>query len=128
MATNILDKVDPQEVEEPTITEVIEIEETVEEKPKEDEEEIDEKLSLSKKILDTAEVEKVNKEKLTPQEQFEKKDTDFYTRSMDLSDKDFNFNDDFKDKQLPVIVKIFIFLVVVAIVAAAAYFIHQKIM
>ena len=130
MATNILDKVEPQEVDEPTITEVIEVEE--EKQEEDDDEKIDEKLSLSKEILDT-EVKQINKEmedtsKLTAKEKFEKKDTDFYTRSMDLSDKDFNFNDDFKEKQLPVVVKILIFLVVVAIVAAAAYFIHQKIM
>ena len=129
MATNVLDKVDPQKVEEdeePTITEAIEVKEEV----VSDEDKIDEKLSLSKEILDQEQVKKINDTtgNLSIKEQFEKKDNDFYTRSMDLSDKDFNLNDDFKDKQLPLIVKIIIFLLVVAIVAVAAYFIHQKIM
>ena len=129
MATNVLDKVDPQKTDEnePTITEVVEVKEEI----ISDEDKIDEKLSLSKEILDKEEVKKINDTttgNLTIKEQFEKKDNDFYTRSMDLSDKDFNLNDDFKDKQLPLIVKILIFLLVIAIVAAAAYFIHQKIM
>lgn len=130
MATNVLDTVDPQKVEEkePTlIEEVVEVTEKI--VPAE--EQIDEKLSLSKEILDK-EVEEINDksntEKISPKEQFENKDNDFYTRSMDLSDKDFNFNEDFKDKQLPLIVKILIFLLVIAVVAVTVYFIHQKIM
>jgi len=129
MATNVLDKVDPQKVEddEPTITEVIE----VKEEEVNDEDKIDEKLSLSKEILDQEQVKKLNDTStgnLTIKEQFAKKDDDFYTRSMDLSDKDFTLNDDFKEKQLPIGVKILLFLLVVAVVAVAAYFIHQKIM
>ncbi len=127
MATNVLDKVDPQKVDEPTITEVVEVTEEV----VSDEDKIDEKLSLSKEILDNEQVKKLNDTatgNLSIKEQFEKKDDDFYTRSMDLSDKDFNLTDDFKDKPLPVIVKILIFLLVIAVVAATVYFIHQKIM
>ena len=128
MATNVLDKVDPQKVDEPTITEVVEVTEEV---VKDDDEKIDEKLSLSKEILDKEQVKKLNDTttgNLSIKEQFEKKDNDFYTRSMDLSDKDFNLSDDFKDKQLPLIVKILIFLLVIAVVAATVYFVHQKIM
>ena len=130
MATNVLDKVDPQKVDEdtePTITEVIEVTEEV----IPDEEKIDEKLSLSKEILDQDQVKKLNDTttgNLTIKEQFERKDDDFYTRSMDLSDKDFTLKDDFKDKQLPLVVKLLIFLLVVAVVAATVYFVHQKIM
>ena len=99
MATNVLDKVEPQ----------IEDEKTDEIETEEDEKE------------------KTTTQELTPQEQIEKKDTEFYTRSMDLSDKDFNFSDEFVEKQIPTILKILIFLLVIALVAAAAYFIHQKI-
>ena len=86
MATNVLDKVDPQKVEEdeePTITEAIEVKEEV----VSDEDKIDEKLSLSKEILDQEQVKKINDTtgNLSIKEQFEKKDNDFYTRSMDLS-------------------------------------------
>ena len=129
MATNVLDKVDPQKVDEPTITEVVEVTEEV--VKDDDDEKIDEKLSLSKEILDKDQVKKINDTttgNLSIKEQFERKDDDFYTRSMDLSDKDFNLKDDFKDKQLPLVVKILIFLLVVAVVAATVYFIHQKIM
>ena len=128
MATNVLDKVDPQKVDEPTITEVVEITEEVEIP---EDEKIDEKLSLSKEILDNEQVKKLNDTttgNLSIKEQFEKKDDDFYTRSMDLSDKDFNLKDDFKEKSLPIGVKILIFLLVIAVVAATVYFIHQKIM
>ena len=128
MATNVLDKVDPQKVDEPTITEVVEVTEEVEVP---EDEKIDEKLSLSKEILDNEQVKKLNDTttgNLSIKEQFEKKDDDFYTRSMDLSDKDFNLKDDFKEKSLPLIVKILIFLLVIAVVAATVYFIHQKIM
>ena len=128
MATNVLDKVDPQKVDEPTITEVVEVTEEVEIP---EDEKIDEKLSLSKEILDNEQVKKLNDTttgNLSIKEQFEKKDDDFYTRSMDLSDKDFNLKDDFKEKSLPIGVKILIFLLVIAVVAATVYFIHQKIM
>lgn len=128
MATNVLDKVDPQKVDEPTITEVVEVTEEVEIP---EDEKIDEKLSLSKEILDNEQVKKLNDTttgNLSIKEQFEKKDNDFYTRSMDLSDKDFNLKDDFKEKSLPLVVKILIFLLVIAVVAATVYFIHQKIM
>lgn len=128
MATNVLDKVDPQKVDEPTITEVVEVTEEVEVP---EDEKIDEKLSLSKEILDNEQVKKLNDTttgNLSIKEQFEKKDNDFYTRSMDLSDKDFNLKDDFKEKSLPIGVKILIFLLVIAVVAATVYFIHQKIM
>lgn len=91
MATNALDKVEPQ----------------MEEEQKEEE--------------------KTSTQELTSQEQFDKKDSEFYTRSMDLSDKDFNFSDEFVEKQIPTILKILIFLLVIALVATAAYFIHQKI-
>ena len=54
------------------------------------------------------------------------RDPDFYTRSMDLSDKDFETGSDFDDKKLPVIVKLIIAVLIIAIIAVAAYFIYQR--
>ena len=45
---------------------------------------------------------------------------------MDLSAEDFELDDDFKEKKLPVAVKILIFLIVVVIIAAVGYFIWMK--
>ena len=50
-------------------------------------------------------------------------DTDFYTRSMDLSDKDFEMDDEFKEKKMPVALKIILILIVLAVLGASAYFI-----
>lgn len=101
MATNILDKVPRQAVEEDN----------------------------SKEVLDKNDLEKVNelKDKVEEKEEKEEKltgaDTDFYTRSMDLSDKDFELDDEFKEKSLPVPVKIILILLVVLSIAAAIYFV-----
>ena len=54
------------------------------------------------------------------------KDPDFYTRSMDLSDKDFDLESDFDDKNLPVIVKLLIALLIIAVIVVAGYFIYQR--
>lgn len=51
-------------------------------------------------------------------------DTDFYTRSMDLSEKDFNFNDD-NGKKMPFILKLFLTLIIIAIIAVATYYIYK---
>ena len=53
-------------------------------------------------------------------------DKDFYTRSMDLSEEDFEMSDEFKEKSLPFIVKLLIFLLIVGLTAVAVYFIYQK--
>ena len=51
-----------------------------------------------------------------------KKQEDFYTRSMDLSEEDFDLEEEFKDKNIPVFVKILILVVLVAAIAAVIYF------
>ena len=56
----------------------------------------------------------------------EKMGTDFYTRSMDLSEEDFDMDNEFVDKKLPFVVKLLIFILITAVIAVAAYFIHQK--
>ena len=84
----------------------------------------------SKEVLDKEqlkEVEKRNEEELQKTAKTVKDaDKDFYTRSMDLSDKDFDLSDEFKEKPLPLPVKILIFLLIVAIISVAAYFIYQR--
>ena len=124
MATSMLDKVESSEEmseeEMPQITASFDIDE-------------EDKLSLSKKILDTQEVKQVQeeqqseKEKEKEEEKKSEKDPDFYTRSMDLSDKDFNLSDEFKEEQLPLPIKILIFLVIICVIALAVYFIYQRI-
>lgn len=112
MATNLLDKV---------------------EKPSKEisNEEIDEKLSLSKEILDQEQIKKVEQMKEKELEKTAKSikdaDQDFYTRSMDLSDKDFDLSDDFKEKSLPLGLKFFIFILILAVISVAVYFIYQRI-
>lgn len=117
MATNILDKVaNPKEIEE---------------KPKEEtEEEIDEKLSLSKEILDQEQINEVERLKEKKLEHTAKSikdaDTDFYTRSMDLSDKDFDLSDEFKEKGLNPVIKIILTILILSLIAVAVYFIYQR--
>jgi len=125
MATNILDKVEKPEDIEITATK---IEIVKKEEPKT--EEIDEKLSLSREILDKNELQEIEikKEELEKTaKSIKEADVDFYTRSMDLSDKDFDLSDEFKEKKLPIVVKILIFILIVAIIAITGYFIYQRI-
>lgn len=106
MATSILDKVERQK-EDNTST----------------------NLGLSREILNKEQIEQVNK---LDQEIIEEKDSnlkeadsDFYTRSMDLSDKDFEMDDEFKEKSLPLPLKIILILLVIICIVAAVYFIYQ---
>ena len=112
MATSVMDKVEASN----DLPE--------DEEPEEKEEEIDPKLILSKEIIDTAEEQEKKEE---TDEKTEEKDLDFYTRSMDLSEKDFNLSDDFKEKPLPIGIKILIAIIILAVVAITGYFIYQKI-
>lgn len=105
MATSILDKVERQK------------------------EDTSVNLELSREILNKEQIEQVNK---LDQEIVEEKernlkeaDSDFYTRSMDLSDKDFEMDEEFKEKSLPLPLKIILILLVLACIAAAVYFIWQ---
>lgn len=113
MATNVLDK-----VEKPT-----DIEETTED--------LDDKLSLSKEILDQEQIKELENKNESTEEltnpNLKGADTDFYTRSMDLSDKDFEMSDEFKEKKLPLGVKILIFILIVVLISVAAYFIYKRI-
>ena len=118
MATNMMDRVEKPEKDE-----------SPKEKNEEaDEEEIEERLSLSKEILDKEQLDKVNQ--LKDQEKtgsiMDGSDTDFYTRSMDLSDKDFEMDDEFKEKKIPLVVKIILIILIIAVIAVAGYFIYRN--
>lgn len=121
MATNVLDKVAAS-------NELPESEKELKlDSDEESEEKIDEKLSLSKEILDQEQLKKLEKEEKNDNiSKLKNADTDFYTRSMDLSDKDFDFGDDFKEKKLPLPIKIIITILIIAVIAIAAYFIYQR--
>lgn len=122
MATNMMDRVEmPQKDEEESP------EDEIENEPK-DTEEIEEKLSLSKEILDKDQIDKVNKlkEEKGSGSIMDESDTDFYTRSMDLSDKDFEMDDEFKEKKMPLAIKIILIILVIAVIAVAGYFIYKN--
>ena len=117
MATNMMDRVDKPVKEDKK-----------EEKEGEDDEELEKSLSLSKEILDKDQIEKVNKlkDEKTSSSIMDESDTDFYTRSMDLSDKDFEMDDEFKEKKMPIALKIILILLVIAVIAVAIYFIYKN--
>ena len=74
--------------------------------------------------------EKTETQKVVPEETKEntktEKDSDFYTRSMDLSDKDFDMSNDFKEKQLPLWVKLVLFFLIVVVLSLAGFYIYQR--
>lgn len=109
MATSVLDKVEAQK------------EEAVKEND----------LSLSKEVLDKEQLEKIKavKEKKDQEETGTLKgaDDDFYTRSMDLSDKDFEMDDEFAEKKVPLAFKIIATIIFLLALAAATYFIWKNI-
>ena len=124
MATSVMDKVEDKSSL--GLEEDIEKEKQEKEELEDSEEEKDktEDLSLSKEKLEEIaqkkdEIEK-NTQKLTGA------DNDFYTRSMDLSDEDFEMDDEFKDTGMPLILKIIIVVLIIALIAVAAYFIYQR--
>lgn len=124
MATNIMDRVEKPEPDSDKSTDDDEIDEDTFEETGE----IEERLSLSKEILDKDQIEKVNKlkEDKGSGSIMDESDTDFYTRSMDLSDKDFEMDDEFKEKKLPTAVKIILIILIIAVIAIAGYFIYKN--
>ena len=86
----------------------------------------DDELNLSKEILDKDQIENIKKVKDKEESIMEGADSDFYTRSMDLSDKDFDFDDEFSEKKVPIVVKIILFLILLAIIGVTVYFIMTK--
>jgi len=129
MATNVLDVVDGSgEIEKVTTTHEI---------TKVDGEEVEEKLKVTTETIepkeetnalsDTSDI--TTEASIKEEQKIDKvKDPDFYTRSMDLSDKDFEMSDDFKEDKVPLGLKIVIFILIVIIVGIVAFIIHQKFM
>ena len=125
MATNIMDRVEKPE---PDSDKSTDDDDEIDEDTFEETGEIEERLSLSKEILDKDQIEKVNKLKEDKESGsiMDESDTDFYTRSMDLSDKDFEIDDEFKEKKLPTAVKIILIILIIAVIAIAGYFIYKN--
>lgn len=115
MATNLLDKVDGMEAKEDDKTE------TTEEITSE--EEITKEETIPS--LNQDQIEEIEKRKDEDTDTLPGKDNDFYTRSMDLSDKDFEYGDS-DEKSLPLILKILIFLIIIGIIAVTGYFVYQR--
>ena len=132
MATSVMDRVEgvPED-------EVTKKEEVVEE-----EKEPTDKLDYSKEILDK-EVEEIKEEDNQKSKKEKKKkrkdkknietitgevrtvhdaDEDFYTRSMDLSDKDLDMLLEFYDSVMSIIVKLLLTILILGVIAVAGYF------
>lgn len=112
MATSIMDKIDPTD------------EEDIDDETEKNETE----LSLSKEVLDIEKLKQLNEEIIEDDSEnvTSEKDVDFYTRSMDLSDQDFELDEEFKEKRMPVGIKILIVLIILIVLGAVAYFIYNK--
>lgn len=116
MATSIMDPVEkPEEIEDTLTDEKLDVEEL-------------QKLADKKEELAHAEDDEVIKiEEKTENKKEENlvKDDSFYTRSMDLSEADFELEEEFKEKKLPLGIKILIFLIIVVIIATIGLFIWK---
>lgn len=127
MATSVMDKVEDKSslgLEEDIEKEKQEKEELEDKEDSEEEKDKTEDLSLSKEKLEEIAQKKEEIEKNT--QKLTGADNDFYTRSMDLSDEDFEIDDEFKDTGMPLILKIIIVVLIIALIAVAAYFIYQR--
>lgn len=117
MATQALDRVAAQASEKED-----NIEETVSKYKVELEEEKPNTEKLSAKDIKKVR-EKANKTKEVSI--MDKADNSFYTRSMDLSDKDFSLSDEFVEKSMPLGIKILIALVIIVIIAVAVVYAYM---
>lgn len=101
--------------------------------PSENNNEKDKGLELSKEILDKdalKEIDKVKEEEKTSKNNstnLKDMDDSFYTKSMDLSDKDFFADDDDEEKKIPVGIKILLVLVLIVLIGVSIYFIYQSV-
>lgn len=119
----LIDDEDYTEDEKEETTEMAEVKELYEN--------IEENLTKSQKLFNKSEIKEAlekEQEKETEEEKQERQEEieDFYTKSLDLSDEEIEMSDDFKEKKLPLGVKILIFILVLAIIVATGYFIYLK--
>ena len=136
MATSVNDKVEAQATSEESIVEEfkkeqkIEDKEIQEEKDESIEEEKKEEVKEKEEKIDDKVLEEIKKEKdeleETTNDLLKDVDRSFYTKSMDLSDKDFVF-DELDERKVPVIVKILLVIILLALIAVGTYFIVKKI-
>ena len=86
---------------------------------------IEENLASTKNLFNKTEINEAKEKEETENKEI---DTDiaseFYTK--DLTEESDEMSDDFKEKKLPLIVKILISLVIIAIIVATGYFIYLK--
>ena len=93
----------------------------------------DDKLELSKEILDKDSLKKIDEAKkdMVPASNnndiMKDLDKSFYTQSMDLSDKDFFSDDEDSEKKIPIFVKILLVVVLIVLVGISIYFVYQSI-
>ena len=87
----------------------------------------DEKLNAEdlEEVQEKAQEKPKSKRKNKKEEIMENMDNDFYTKSMDLSDKDLDMSDDFEDEAgMPLILKILTFIIVLLGLAALGYYLY----
>ena len=133
MATQQMDMVEGISLEQTKGEVVVEVKEKEDddsfEKTKNDvlsQEEI--KLVEEKKIIDDLK-DKEYQEKNQSKNIFRDMDQSFYTRSMDLSDKDFDMgNDEEEEKKKHTGLKVFVTIIILLIMAAVAYYLYKKYM
>ena len=128
MATSIMDKVDkPEDIPE---EEKDDNDDSDDEDSLEDEKlYVDDIILLENKTEEIAHAEDDEEEtEDKPKEESNLPDADasFYTRSMDLSEADFDLESEFKEKHLPVGIKILIGLIILVIIAAIVFFIWKN--
>ena len=126
MATQQLDMVEGIDLSEENKEEII----------KKNEEKFDSINTLSSEDIKEVEEKKIEddlkdkeyQEKNQSKNIFKDMDQSFYTRSMDLSDKDFDIdNDEEKVKKKHPILKFFIILIIMAIIGVLVYYFRDKI-
>lgn len=95
----------------------------------------EDKLELSKEILDKEALKKIDEAKKdinfkqsTNDDIMKDIDKSFYTKSMDLSDKDFFSDDEEEDMQtgVPTFVKVLIVLIILALIGVCVYFVYKS--
>ena len=118
MATQALDRVAAQASEK---------ENNVEETVSKYKVELEEEKKPNTEKLSAKDIKKVREKANTTKEIsiMDKADNSFYTRSMDLSDKDFSLSDEFVEKSMPLGIKILIALVIIVIIAVAVVYAYM---
>lgn len=136
MATQALDRVAAQATEEyeQTLDDMepkyqTEIDMDPQEQPQEEETEeepVKEEMELKQEeIEEVKEKAKTKKPKKKGEGIMEEADNSFYTKSMDLSDKDFAMSDEFDDDEgMPIILKILVFIIILVGIAAGAFYLY----